>query len=413
MIGVFCHGDGQSSGKQRVGVRSRSVAAAEIPVPFHDPGEHFVEGNQVRLLRDGSRAYPEMLAAIEGAKRQILLEMYWFGSDNIGRRFADALGRAAERGVEVAIIYDAVGSVGASDLMFEELERKGARVIEFNPIAPWKRRFRLSRLTRRDHRKILVVDGQVGFTGGINIADFWLPLEESGGGWRDDMVRIDGPAVAGLRDCFARVWRRLRGEEIALVGFPALPVAAFTPGGGQAVRVLGQHYFRTRHEISRTYLHYIRAAQRSIFIANSYFVPDGRILRSLARAARRGVDVRIIVPGQSDVDIVRHASRAVWGKLLRSGVRIFEWDESVLHAKSAVIDGVWSTTGTFNFDYFSLMMNLEVNVSVLDRRFAATLEASFLGDFERCREVMLADFRFRPLGQRILEFVAYRLRRVL
>jgi cardiolipin synthase len=389
------------------------VTAAEIPVPFQDPGEHLVEGNQVRLLRNGSSAFPEMLLAIGQAKQQILLEMYWFGSDKIGRKFAAALAAAAQRGVEVAIIFDAVGSVGASDEMFAELERAGAQVIEFNPIAPWKHRFRLSRLTRRDHRKILVVDGRLGFTGGINIADFWLSLDEGGGGWRDDMVRIEGPAVAGLRDCFAQVWGRLHGRELSLVGFPRLPAGAFRPGRGQAVRVLGQHYFRTRHEISRSYVYYLRAASKPNFIANSYFVPDGRVLRALTRAARRGVDVRIVVPGQSDVDIVRHASRAVWGRLLRAGVRIFEWDESVLHTKTAVVDSSWSTIGTFNFDYLSLQMNLEVNVSVLDARFAATLEASFLDDFERCREVHWTDFRFRPLGQRLLEFIAYRLRKFL
>ncbi len=391
------------------------MAVAEVPVPFQDPGEHFVEGNQVRLLRNGSAAFPQMLAAIAAAERQILLEMYWFGSDHIGRKFAAALAAAAERGVEVAIIFDAVGSVATNDEMFADLIRAGAEVIEFNPIAPWKQRFRLSRLTRRDHRKILVVDGRVGFTGGINIADFWLSLDDGGGGWRDDMLRIDGPAVAGLRDCFARVWRRLRGRELGLIGFPALPTAAFasTPGDGQAVRVLGQHYFRTRHEISRAYLYYLRHATTRIFIANSYFVPDGRVLRALGQAARRGIDVRIIVPGQSDVDIVRHASRAVWGRLLRAGVRIFEWDESVLHTKSAVVDSTWSTTGTFNFDYLSLQMNLEVNVSVLDARFAATLEASFVDDFARCREVVWANFRFRPLGQRLLEFIAYRLRKFL
>ena len=182
---------------------------------------------------------------------------------------------------------------------------------------------------------------------------------------------------------------------------------------GQAVRVLGQRFMRTQRQISRAYLHYLRRAQRRIFIANSYFVPDGRVLRALTGAARRGIDVRIIVAGQSDVDIVRHASRAVWGRLLRAGVRIFEWDESVLHAKSAVVDGIWSTTGTFNFDYLSLRSNLEVNVSVLDARFAGVLERSFLEDFEQCREVDLVDFRFRSLGQRLLEFIAYRLRKFL
>ena len=374
-----------------------------------------MDGNQVRLLRNGEQAYPVMLEAIAAAEQQILLEMYWFGSDSIGRKFAAALSAAAQRGVEVSVIYDAVGSVGANEEMFSALRRVGARVIEFNPIAPWKRRFRLSRLTRRDHRKILIIDGKTGFTGGINIADYWLPMDDGGAGWRDDMVRIDGPAVAGLCDCFTLVWARLRGPKLLLSGFAAQPpvqVNSRRPHG-QAVRVLGQRFLRNQHQISRAYLHYVRRAERCIFIANSYFVPDRRILRALAGAARRGVDVRIIVPGQSDVDIVRHASRAVWGRLLRAGVRIFEWDESVLHAKSAVIDGSWSTTGTFNFDYLSLRLNLEVNVSVLDARFASVLERSFLQDFELCREVSLADFRFRPLGQRLLEWIAYRLRKFL
>jgi len=379
-----------------------------------DPDEHFVEGNQLRLLRNGSAAYPEMLAAIAMAEQQILLEMYWFGSDVIGQKFAAALSAAAKRGVEVAIIFDAVGSVGASAEMFADLSRASAQVIEYNPIAPWKRRFRLSRLTRRDHRKILVIDGKTGFTGGINIADYWLPLDDGGAGWRDDMVRIDGPAVAGLHDCFARVWERLRGRTLRLTAALAHPPQTSSRRGyGSAVRVLGQRFLPTQREISRAYLHYLRRAERRIFIANSYFVPDRRVLRALARAARRGVDVRIIVPGQSDVDIVRHASRAVWGRLLRAGVRIFEWDESVLHAKTAVVDGLWSTIGTFNFDYMSLRMNLEVNVSVLDARFAGRLEASFLEDLELCREVSLVAFRFRPLGQRLLEYLAYRLRKIL
>ena len=385
------------------------------PVSIPDFSEHLVEGNEVRLLRNGSAAYPEMLAAIASAEQQILLEMYWFGSDAIGRRFAAALADAARRGVEVSIIYDAVGSVGASEEMFAELEQAGAHVIEFNPIAPWKQRFRLSKLTRRDHRKILVIDGKTGFTGGINIADYWLPLDDGGAGWRDDMVRIDGPAVAGLSDCFALVWARLRGRKLRLTEplSPLPTVRGTARAQSSAIRVLGQRFLRTQQQISRAYLHYVRRAERRVFIANSYFVPDRRVLRALARAARRGVDVRIIVPGQSDVDIVRHASRAVWGRLLRAGVRIFEWDESVLHAKTAVVDGMWSTIGTFNFDYMSLRVNLEVNVSVLDARFANRLESSFLEDFERCREVSLVDFRFRPLGQRLLEYLAYRLRKFL
>ena len=152
------------------------MTTAEGFAPIQDPSEHFVQGNQLRLLRNGSAAFPEMLAAIASAQQQVLLEMYWFASDSIGRKFAAALAAAAQRGVDVRVIFDAVGSVGASDDMFDELQHSGVQVIEFNPIAPWKRRFRLSKLTRRDHRKILIVDGRIGFTGGINIADYWLPL---------------------------------------------------------------------------------------------------------------------------------------------------------------------------------------------------------------------------------------------
>ena len=158
--------------------------------------EHFVEGNRVVLLRDGKQAFPAMLDAIEGAREQVLLEMYWFDSDTIGRRFAAALEGAAARGVEVAVLYDSIGSLGADPEMFQKLASAGVRVLEYNPVVPWRRRFRLDRLTTRDHRKILVVDGCTGFTGGINIADEWLPVSEDGGGWRDDMVRIDGPAWA-------------------------------------------------------------------------------------------------------------------------------------------------------------------------------------------------------------------------
>ena len=169
-----------------------------IPRRYRAIHEHFIEGNRVELLRDGKEAYPAMLDAIAGASEQVLLEMYWFDSDDAGRRFTKALVAAAERGVETVLLYDAIGSIGVDGAMFDELRRAGVKVAEFGPIAPWRRRFRLGWLTRRDHRKVLVVDGEVGFTGGINVAKAWLPLEEGGGGWRDDMVRIQGPVVRQL-----------------------------------------------------------------------------------------------------------------------------------------------------------------------------------------------------------------------
>jgi cardiolipin synthase len=386
------------------------VATHEIPRRYRQAAQPFVGNNRVELLRDGAEAYPRMLAAIEAAREQCLLEMYWFDSDTAGRRFADALRRAAERGVEVAIIYDAVGSFGADPAMFEELRAAGAHVRVFNPVAPWRRRFRLDYLTLRDHRKILVVDGEVGFTGGCNLAAVWLPIDDGGQGWRDDAVRVEGPAVRALASSVLRTWH-------ALGGSPLRRMRAYGDGhgtsGGQSVRVLAESYFRSRREISRAYIRELYAAKERAWIRNAYFIPDGNVKRALGRAARRGVDVRILMPEEIDVGVVRHASRSNWGYLLRHGVRLFEYQAGVMHAKSAVIDGRWSTIGTFNLDYLSLRSNLEINVSVRDPGFGRTMEASFLRDLDQSREIDRPAFTFRPLGDRLLELLVYRFRKLL
>ncbi|HKY38596.1 MAG TPA: phospholipase D-like domain-containing protein [Polyangiaceae bacterium] len=385
-----------------------------VPLRFRRARARFVPGNAVRLLRDGREAFPAMLEAITQARRQVLLEMYWFDSDLVGRRFAEELGRACQRGVEVAIIYDSVGSITADRAMFAELEAQGARVLEYNPVAPWRRRFRLSftQLSRRDHRKILVVDGNVGFTGGLNLANQWAPLEEDGGGgWRDDMMRIAGPAVAGLSRCFHRAWRRHHLPSIMHLNaepYVAAPGEALVP-----VRILGERYFRHRHAIARDYATRLYAAKRSAYISNSYFVPDGSVRRALISAAKRGVDVRVIVPAHSDVEPVKFAGRAQYARLLQAGVRIYEWQEGMFHSKTAVIDSEWCTTGTFNFDYMSVRRNLEVNASVLDGSLAQLFEASFREDLKRTREVDAQELQFRPLGERLLEAGFYRLRKWL
>jgi cardiolipin synthase len=362
--------------------------------------------NHVRLLRDGVEAFPAMLAAIDAARDQILLEMYWFDSDVTGSRFVAALGAAARRGVEVAVLYDSVGSWDVDEEQFERLRAHGARVVEFNPLAPYKRRFRLARLTRRDHRKVLVVDGRVGFTGGINLADAWAPSSEGGGGWRDDTVCVEGSAVVAFVDAFGRTWRAQGGTPLVRGSTVPCP-----PLGTQDVRVLGEG--AKRRQIVRAYLHNIYGARQRIWIANSYFVPDRAVLRALRHAGRRGLDVRVIVPGHSDVAIVRHASRAVWKRLMDSGVRIYEWQGSMIHSKTAVIDGVWSTIGTFNLDYQSLRMNLEINVAVNDPAFGAVVEASFESDLLQSREVDPEQFRYRSLSDRLAELLCYRLRKFL
>jgi cardiolipin synthase len=399
------------------------MSSPRIPWRFRLVRERFVADNRVTLLRDGVEAYPAMLEAIAAAKQEILLEMYWFASDRIGRRFVAALAAAAARGVRVAVIYDAVGSIDTDPALFAELADAGIRVLEYNPIKPWSRRFRLDRLTRRDHRKVLTVDGLVGFTGGINVADQWLSEAEGGQGWRDDMVRVEGPAVAGFMRLFHHTWVSQGGERLAPPCAPTprrgqrrsteRPPSDPSREGGQRVRVLGESTRKHRRQIVRAYLANIYRAKHRVWIANSYFVPDGSVVRALRRAAERGVDVRVLVPGKSDVEIVRHASRAVWARLMEHGVRIYEWQENVFHAKTAVIDGEWSTLGTFNLDYWSLRYNLEVNVSVRDPGFGALMEASFERDFAAAREVTRASFDARRTEDRVLEALLYRVRKLL
>jgi cardiolipin synthase len=386
----------------------RRWRARRVPRRYRAVAERFVGGNRVKLLRDGAEAFPSMLEAIEGARAQILFEMYWFDSDKTGRRFADALAAAARRGVEVAVIYDSLGSWEADGAMFAELAVAGARIVEFNPVMPWKKAFRLARLSVRDHRKILVVDGETGFTGGVNLADPWAPVSENGKGWRDDTLRLQGPAVAGLVEMFSATWLAEGGSPLRFIAPSADDVA-----GSYDVRVLGENFARNRREIVSAYLYNIYRAQRTIYITNAYFAPDPTVVRALKRAGDRGVDVRVLLPARSDVEIVRYAGRAMWGTLMRHGVRIFEWMPSILHSKTAVIDGRWSTIGTFNLDYRSLLSNLEVNVSVLDEGFGTLMERSFLRDLEHSTEVDAHDFRFRPLGDRVLELVLYALRSFL
>jgi cardiolipin synthase A/B len=382
-----------------------------IPRRYRSPNEQFVQGNTVRLLRDGREAFPAMLKAIAGARFQILLEMYWFGG-KLGAQFVEALVEAKKRGVEVAMIYDALGSIDTPDSLFKPLIEAGIALVEYHPLLPWKRRFQFGRISSRDHRKVLVVDEDIGFTGGLNIADQWLPVEDGGAGWRDDCIQVQGPAAGRLAARFHRVWGIEGGAPIQ--GEPSVAESPPSRAGVQNVRVLGEAYRRNRLEIVRAYIAHIWNAQERVWIRNSYFVPDFPVARALRHAARRGVDVRIILPGKIDIKVVRYASRAMWGSLLRAGVRIYEWDgDQILHAKSAVIDSEWSTVGTFNLDHRSAFANLEINLAVRDHAFGGVMDRSFEQDFTLSREVDPHEFRFRSLGDRFLELFTYQFRRLM
>jgi len=374
--------------------------------------EALVSGNRVALLHDGEQAFPAMLEAIAEAKREILLEMYWFASDEVGRQFADALTAKAETGVTVRVIYDAVGSIQSDGRMFSRLRDAGCEVEQYNPIAPWRARFRIGVVNNRDHRKLLIVDRQVGFTGGVNLGNEWAPKGAGGAGWRDDTIRIEGPAVEQMCDIFDYGWRRI--VEPPSADRPRLrPPVDTGDGTGSRVRVLANHYFRERRAIRQAYLRRIESAQRSVCITNSYFVPDGQIRRVLGRAVARGAEVRVIVPGKSDVFAVPHAARKLYGRLLEAGIQLYEWQGSILHSKTAVIDGRWCTVGTYNLDARSLRFNLEVVAAVEDAAVAGAMEDRFNEDLEHAKLVSYEEWRRRPLHVRMLDDFFYRFHRLL
>jgi cardiolipin synthase len=370
-----------------------------------------VGGNDVTLLHDGEQVFPAMLQAIAAAREEILLEMYWFHSDRIGTIFAEALCEKAREGVRVQIIYDAVGSWEARLGMFDEMRAAGVEVYQFNPIAPWRKRFNVGVVNRRDHRKLLIVDGRVFFTGGINIGDAWAPVADGGQGWRDDMVRVDGPAALQARALFLETWLTL-GKQV-LTGDDWRPSDHGVPGGDSRVRVIA-NFFRGHHAaIRREYLQQIQLATKHVHISNSYFVPDREVRNALAAAVARGATVKVLLPGESDLVAVQYASRRLYAWLMKRGIELWEWQDTILHTKSACIDDRWSTVGTYNLDYRSWRFNLEVNVAVEDENVARAMRVRFDQDLGRSLRIDERDWGFRSLSERTAESFFYLFRRLL
>lgn len=427
-----------------------------------------IEGEEhrtIRLLRDGAQAYPRWLEAIAAAQSEVLLEMYWFDSDSIGTRFANALIACAKRGVHVYVLYDGFGSFGVDRTQWARLREAGAHVIEFHPIHPWQERFHWSNVQQRDHRKILVVDALVGFTGGINICDPHLPVSEGGQGWRDNAVEVRGEAVLELRALFFDTWLRMGGPapvtgaavgwrmrraltQAACEQLDSEDVGAFSKSLDAAMdairlatsrrrrsmrthlrpkrpaqrerrdrtvpraQIIGHDSWGATRTIRNLYVKKIRAASRVILIANSYFAPDVPVRRALIEAAQRGVEVRVLVPRNSDVPVVAWAGRALYAGLLRAGVHIHEWLGSMLHAKTALIDD-WATVGSYNLDYRSLRYNLEVTAASTEPSFVREVEASLREDLAKSEEILLSQWMQRPWWHRWLEWLAYAVRKFL
>jgi cardiolipin synthase len=331
--------------------------------------------------------------------------MYILRADRAGEEFHKALIDRARAGVAVRLLYDGLGSFGLPDWFDEELRAAGVEVVVYAPIAPWRRRWGLN---KRDHKKILVVDDEVAFTGGINIGEEYCPVEWGGGGWFDVNAEIDGPAVADLAANFRTTWIASGGTPFpAPVPAPRVPKS---PEHTVPAQVISNARLRSRSHMRHAYLRAIRRAERSICIMNAYFIPDRGLRRAFARAAKRGVDIRVIVPSVSDVRAVYWASRHLYSTLLRRGVRILEWPERMMHAKCGVIDGVWSTVGSHNIDRRSFLHNLEVGVILVDRGFGEKLEREFDCWAARCREVLPHEWERRPWWHRWLESFCFRLR---
>jgi cardiolipin synthase A/B len=370
-------------------------------LPSALPGPTMTSGNRLDLLENGDAIFPAMLAAISSARKTVNFEAYIFWSDEVGMRFRDALAERAAHGVAVRVLLDAVGSPGrqlnAADV--DILRHAGCRVEFFHSKAPWM----VWVVNRRNHRRVLVVDGALGFTGGVGFANPWRGDADAKDHWRDTQVRVEGPAVRGLQRAFQENWSEVTGE--ALVGeefFPALHEA-----GSSSVAVVPSSPLAAMSGAGRVYAISLAAATKEIWIANSYFLPDDASVGLLVAAVKRGVDVRVIVPSdeQNDVPTTKAGGRSSFGPLLEGGVKIFEYQPTMFHLKTMVVDGIFSTVGSANFDDRSFHTNEEVNLFAYDATFAGLMRERYRRDQARCRPYTHAMWKNRSLKKRVTEWL--------
>ncbi len=364
----------------------------------------FLPGNRVELLVNGSASFAALAGLINGATTRIDMESYEF-DQQAGNQFADLLLAARARGVEVNLIYDAWGALDTPSALFDRLRQGGVRVLEYNPLRPNDRV--PIRPNHRDHRKLLCVDGRVAITGGVNISRVYenqpghYAEDPSDQAWRDTDVRIEGPVVAQFEHYFMETWRDQKGPPLAPP--PPTPDAARGPSLVQAIDGAPTDGHPL---IYRTLVSAIALSRHSVHLTTGYFAPTPDLAHALQDAARRGVDVQIVVPGRSDSGAAVEAGRADYGAMMRAGVKIHERQGRILHAKTAVIDGAWSAVGSSNLDWRSVVWNNEIDAIILDPLFGAKMEALFAADVAASRTIDRAAWARRGLGERIEEWGA-------
>jgi cardiolipin synthase len=356
-------------------------------------------GNRVEVLIDSNRTYHLMEEAIRSARHHVHMMSYIFRDDEAGRRFRDALAAKAREGVPVRLLVDGVGSHALRWSFVRPILEAGGKFAHFMPVLPLRPHWRPN---LRNHRKILVVDGRIGFAGGLNVGDEYRGRKKKFAPWRDTHVRMEGAAVLRLQEIFLEDWFFATDEDVADPQY----FREGQPAGGELVQVVASGPDQDHGTIHAVFFTAITQARHRVFITTPYLVPDPAMLMALKSAVWRGVEVRVLVPGKSDLPLVRLAGRSYYRELLEAGVKLYEHRPGILHAKTMVVDGAWSTVGSANMDIRSFRLNFEVNVLVFGETFAREMESIYLDDIARARPVQLESLRHKSRGARFLEAVA-------
>ncbi|MBC7786039.1 MAG: cardiolipin synthase B [Methylophilaceae bacterium] len=399
-------------------------------------GLPLVVGNKVTLLIDGPATYKAMFEAIKSAKDNINMESFIFEDDEIGQQFADLLIERQSLGVQVNLMYDSAGNITTNTNFFDPLIKAGVHVLEFNPINPLKGK-KSWEPNHRDHRKLLIIDGQTAFLGGINISNVYSNGSMSGGsfasgsdnkrkkvtskkvadkdankdksGWRDTDVKLEGPIVAQFQTLFIGSWNKQKGHPLAPKAYYPMVAAQ----GKDIVRAIGSTPDDPFSLMYLTLISAITNSEKQVYITNAYFVPDPQLIKSLLDAASRGVDVRLILPQHTDSSAAYYAGRSYFSELLKGGIKIYERRDALLHAKTAIVDGIWVSVGSSNLDWRSALDNDEVNAVILGREFSQEMEAAYLNDIKASDEITLTAWQDRSILLKIKEMGARLLGRFL